>query len=87
MSNAHEEHAREWQDMISGCFGENDHIFAGHPLDKKRAKEAIAAAKAARATMTDFEKELLWNVYRHVKNHDVFWELVDNQNKKLMKMW
>jgi|HubBroStandDraft_6_1064221.scaffolds.fasta_scaffold2472470_1 hypothetical protein len=73
--------------MIPGCFGENDRIFAVHPLDEKRAKAAIAAAKAAGATMTDFEKELLWDVYIHVKDHDVFWELVTNQNKKLKKMW
>ena len=79
--------ARPWQDMIDSCFGENDRVFAGHPLDEKRAKEAIKAAKAAGATMTDIEKELLWDVYRHVKNHDVFWELVDKQNKRLKKMW
>jgi hypothetical protein len=77
-----EKKPRPWQDLITRCFGENDRIFANHPLDEKRAKEAIAAAKEAGATMTDFEKELLWDVYRHVKNHDVFWELVDNQNEK-----
>jgi hypothetical protein len=82
-----EKKLRPWQDMITGCFGENDRIFANHPSDEKRAKEAIAAAKAAGATMTDFEKELLWDVYCHVKNHDVFWELVTNQNKKLKRMW
>lgn len=87
MSNEPKKPERSWQDMISGCFGEHDRIFAGHPLDEKRAREAIKAAKSAGATMTDFEKELLWDVYTHVKNHDVFWELVDNQNKKLKKMW
>jgi hypothetical protein len=87
MSKEPEKRARPWEDMISGCFGENDRIFAGHPLDEKRAREAVKAAKAAGATITDFEKELLWDVYTHVKNHDVFWELVDKQNKKLKKMW
>ena len=87
MSNESSKHVRPWQDMISRCFGENDRIFAGHPLDEKRAKEAINAAKAAGATMTDFEKELVWDVYIHVKNYDVFWELVDAQNKRLKKMW
>jgi hypothetical protein len=82
-----DEHPRTRHDMISGCFGENDRIFAGHPMDEKRAKEAIKAAKAAGATMTEFEKELLWDVYTHVKSHEVFWELVTNQNKRLKKMW
>jgi hypothetical protein len=78
---------RAWQEMISGTFGNQDRIFAGHPLDEGRAKETIKAAKAAGATREDFEKELLWDVYKHVKNREVFWELVDKQNAKLKKMW
>jgi hypothetical protein len=78
---------RAWQEMIPGTFGSQDRIFAGHPLDEGRAKEAIKAAKAAGATREDFEKELLWDVYKHVKNREVFWGLVDKQNAKLKKMW
>jgi hypothetical protein len=78
---------RAWQDMIPGCFGNQDRIFAGHPMDEERAKEAIKAAKAAKATRDDFEKELLWDVYKNVKNHDVFWDLVEKQKKKLANMW
>lgn len=26
-------------ERIDGCFGDQDKIFAGHPLDEKRAKE------------------------------------------------
>jgi hypothetical protein len=40
------------------CFGNQDVIFAVHPMDGKRAKEAIKEAKAAGASRDDFEKEI-----------------------------
>jgi hypothetical protein len=50
-------------------------------------RKTIKAAKAVGATREDFEKELLWDVYKNVKNREVFWERVDKQNARLKKMW
>ncbi|TBG08444.1 hypothetical protein ELG79_36600 [Rhizobium leguminosarum] len=30
-----------WTDKISGCFGESDLIFAGHPNDEQRAFDLL----------------------------------------------
>jgi hypothetical protein len=35
----------EWQKLVPACFGNQDCIFAVHPMDEQRAKEAIKAAK------------------------------------------
>lgn len=76
-----------WQNQIPGCFGDQDVIFAGHPLDADRAKKAIQAAKDARASKDDFEKEMVWHVYKNVKNPDVRNERFADQAEKLNKMW
>jgi hypothetical protein len=76
-----------WEDMIPSCFGATDGIFAGHPSDEAQAKDAIAMAQKAGATRDDFEKEMLWHVYKNAKHRESFWELVDNQAKKLEQMW
>lgn len=76
-----------WQNQVPGCFGDQDVIFAGHPLDEGRAKQAIKDAKAAGATKDDFEKEMVWHVYKNVKNPDVRNERFSDQAKKLDKMW
>lgn len=31
----------DWKDMIAGCFGSADRIFAGHPSDKERAIDLL----------------------------------------------
>ncbi len=36
---------RTWEDDIPGCFGDADGIFAGHPLDKERAKTLLTTAR------------------------------------------
>jgi hypothetical protein len=76
-----------WEDMIPSCFGAADGIFAGHPSDVAQAKDAIAMAQKAGATRDDFEKEMLWHVYKNAKHRESFWEIVDNQAKKLEQMW
>ena len=76
-----------WEDMIPSCFGATDGIFASHQSDEAQVKDAIALAQKAGATRDDFEKEMLWYVYKNVKHRESFWELVDNQVKNLEKMW
>jgi hypothetical protein len=76
-----------WEDMIPSCFGATDGIFAGNQSDEAQVKDAIAMAQKAGATRDDFEKEMLWHVYKNVKHRESFWELVDNQVKQLEKMW
>ena len=76
-----------WEDMIPSCFGATDGIFASHPSDEQQAKDAIAMAQKVGATRDDFEKEMLWYLYKNVKHRETFLELADNQVKKLDKMW
>ena len=33
--------ALNWKDMIGGCFGSADKIFAGHPSDRERAIDLL----------------------------------------------
>lgn len=42
--------------QIRGCFGDQDRIFAGHPLDEKRAKELRRFAKENGASLADVEQ-------------------------------
>jgi hypothetical protein len=76
-----------WQNQVPGCFGAQDMIFAGHPLDADRAKQAIKDAKAAGASKDDFEKEMVWHVYKNVKDPGARIELFADQAEKLGKMW
>lgn len=57
-----------WQKRIEdgAGFGTVDKVFAGHLSDEKTAKEVIAEAKNEGATFEEFEKELVYYVYKHV---------------------
>jgi hypothetical protein len=70
-----------WQDKIGGCFGNADVEFATHPSDEKRAKELIAEAKAAGATREDFEKEMVWHIYKKVTAEGLLQPHIANQMK------
>jgi hypothetical protein len=76
-----------WQNQVLGCFGDQDVIFAGHPLDADRAKQAIKNAKTAGASKDDFEKEMVWHVYRNVKDPGMRNKLFSDQAEKLNRMW
>ena len=76
-----------WKEKVRGGFGEADVIFAGHPLDEDRAKKAIKAAKDAGASRDEFEKELVWHVYKNVQAADYLKEHLDKTVKKLHKLW
>ena len=42
-----------WQDKIPGCFGDQDHKFANHPLDAEQAIRLLLAIKEARVSYKD----------------------------------
>lgn len=47
-----------WKDMIPGCCGNTDKLFASHSdCDGERAKQMLKEAKKAGATLDDVEKE------------------------------
>ncbi len=76
-----------WQERVPACFGNQDVIFAVHPLDSERAKEAIAAAKAAGASRDDFEKEMVWHIYKSVTAEGMLQPHIKEQVGRLHKMW
>lgn len=76
-----------WQEKVSGGFGEMDVIFGGHPCDADRAKEAIAEAKAAGATFEDFEKEIVWHVYKNFTAPGMQQEHMADQVTRAKKLW
>jgi hypothetical protein len=76
-----------WQDKVAGCFGNVDALFAVHPLDEKRAKEAIKDAKAAGATFKDFEKEIVWYCYQQVTAQGALQDHLTQQVARARKLW
>jgi hypothetical protein len=77
----------DWREQIPSCFGEADKIFAAHPSDEKRAKDAIRAAKKAGAEFGDFEKEMVWYLYDRAFRKIDNWAHVHEQIKTAKKMW
>jgi len=43
-----------WKEMIPGCFGKRDLVYANSSFDKKRAIEMVAAANKENVTKTEF---------------------------------
>jgi hypothetical protein len=62
-------------------------IFAGHPDDEKRAKEAIKDAKAAGATFEDFEKEIVWHCYKKFTAQGMQQAHIEKQVACARKLW
>lgn len=52
---------------IGGCFGSADGIFAGHPLDEKRAKELRKLAFDNKITLIEIQEIALG--YLHGKGY------------------
>ena len=46
-----------WTDQIPGCFGDEDLLFAVHPLDSQRAIEVLLAAKKDGVSLADLLNE------------------------------
>jgi len=43
-----------WKELIPGCFGKRDLVYAMSSFDKKRAIEMVAAANKENVTKTEF---------------------------------
>lgn len=76
-----------WKQMVATGFGIADCIFAGHPSDKQAAKAAITAAQAAGASFEDFEKEMVWHIYKQVTGPGMLQDHIAKQVATAKKMW
>jgi hypothetical protein len=76
-----------WQGKVAGGFGLVDVIFANHPLDKQRALDAIKEAKAAGASRDDFEKEMVWYIYKNVTAPGALQDHIAKQVATLCQLW
>jgi hypothetical protein len=76
-----------WQERVPGGFGSRDVVFAGHPLDEKRARAAIKKAKESGATRDDFEKEMVWHIYKNVTADGMLQKHIKEQVRRLHRMW
>lgn len=76
-----------WKQKVASGFGDMDCIFAGHPSDKQDAQAAIAAAKAAGASFDDFEKEMVWHIYKNVTAAGMLQNHIMKQVATAKKMW
>ena len=76
-----------WKEGFALCFGEMDVIFANHPLDGKRARAAIRAAKYADASRDDFEKEMVWHIYKEMTGEGRLQPHIREQVKTLHRLW
>lgn len=72
-----------WKQMVARGFGIADCIFAVHPSDKQDAK----AAKAAGASFEDFEKEMVWHIYKQVTAPGMLQDHIAKQVATAKKMW
>lgn len=76
-----------WKNKVAGGFGSGDCFFAGHPSDEQRAKDAIADAKEAGASFSDFEKEMVWHIYKNFKAPGLQQEHIEKQVSVAKKLW
>jgi hypothetical protein len=76
-----------WKQKVAGGFGVSDVVFAAHDNDKTRAKEAIAAAKAEGASFDDFEKEIVWYVYKKYTSPGMQQDHIAEQVKRARNLW
>jgi hypothetical protein len=76
-----------WRQRIPGCFGDQDVAFARYPDDERRAREAIAMAKAEDVSRDDFKKEMIDFITTKFKLTDLLDDHIRNQLAKLDEMW
>ena len=76
-----------WNEQVHACFGVADCEFAIHPLDEKRAKAMIKAAKAEGASFDDLEKEIVWHCYKNVTAENALQDHIAKQVSKAKKLW
>ena len=73
--------------LARSCSRDEDLVFASQPMDEERAKQAIREAKTAGASRDDFEKEMVWHIYKNVTADGFLQEHIKEQVKRLHKMW
>ncbi|PPC67069.1 hypothetical protein C1Y42_22245 [Pantoea sp. ICBG 985] len=76
-----------WTQKVSSGFGEQDCIFAVHPEDEQNAQAAITAAKDAGASFEDFEKEMVWHIYKQVTAPGMLQDHIAKQVATAKQMW
>ncbi len=76
-----------WKNNIINTFGADDMVFAKHPSDVKSAKQVISEAKAANATFEDFEKEIVWHLYKNHTESDMSLDHIKKQVERAKKFW
>jgi hypothetical protein len=76
-----------WKQKVASGFGDMDCIFAVHPSDKQDAITAIAAAKAAGASFEDFEKEMVWHIYKQVIAPGMLQDHIKQQVDHAKSLW
>ncbi len=76
-----------WKQNVSSGFGVQDCIFAGHPIDVANAQKVIADAKASGASFDDFEKEMVWHIYKNVTAAGMLQGHIAKQVATARKMW
>lgn len=74
-----------WKSKVPGGFGTADGKFAGHPLDKERAEDAIRDAKESGATFDDFADEM--EVYLRGEHPGASQDHIDRQVGCARDMW
>ncbi|MFA5261562.1 MAG: hypothetical protein WC450_10065 [Candidatus Omnitrophota bacterium] len=74
---------RDWKELIPGCFGVADGIFAGHVCDIERAREMLIAAFNQKViSWNEFEAPI--RVYLMKKTQNL--QHVDEQLKRLKEL-
>jgi hypothetical protein len=60
----------EIRKKLPACFGSEDKIFAGHPLDEKRAKEVRTIAKKNKITLREVREIALGHLHNIFPDND-----------------
>jgi hypothetical protein len=76
-----------WTDLIAGCFGFGTAPFATNGPDHARAKQAIKAAKAEKATRAQFADMIAMYPRKYIKSEQVLRERTREDSARLEKLW
>ena len=69
----------DWKELIPACFGENDRLFAVHPLDARRALNLLVTAKEQGVSGDEFFEAF----NEHLTHLGVDIEHFDAQKKRI----
>ena len=71
-----------FKDKIPGCFGVMDKVFAGHPLDRGRAREMLIQALRETESWGDIENA----IRDYLTNEDCPTAHIDNQIQRVQDL-